>query len=322
MIKNEDGTVFNNPNDPNAPGPSAKVILDSVGPNGARLTTMEVVCHRFILAEFNTHRAFSRNSASSRAIPVSTQIKRVLTQPAWPIYWGKEQKGMQSGEEFDIDDIAELGLDVAWKDAADQAVDSVQRLSREGLHKSLCNRLLEPFMWHTIIVSATEWDNFFHQRCDPAAQPEMKALADAMQFAYYTSKPRQIRNADKNDIGCWHLPYIDAQDHEEASEMYLEGRTILETLREVSVARCARVSYLQHDGTRAMGKDLELYGKLINGGHWSPFEHVGLAQRSTFPKVWSGNFFGWSQWRHWSGMDTSRKLFIPNLPELAHLRGG
>ena len=80
--------------------PEAKIICDSISPDGIRLTTMEVKMHRFILAEMNTHRIFSRNSASSRAIPVKKMLERVKTDPAMPVFWGKNQSGMGASEEL------------------------------------------------------------------------------------------------------------------------------------------------------------------------------------------------------------------------------
>lgn len=269
--------------------PSAKVILDSVNERGERLTTMEVTFHRFVLAEFNTHRVFSRNSASSRAIPVHKMLERAELDPAWPLVWPAEQKGMQGGEDLH-------GADLAYAQELFARIHNQTLLNIRSylawagnhpeaprLHKSLINRLIEPFLWHTVIVSSTEWNNFFLQRCSPLAQPEIKAAADLMKHEYLKSVPRRLRQGD------WHTPYI--QDDE--MDWPVERRQM------VSAARCARVSYLTHDGVRDYTEDLELFHRLISArpGHWSPLEHVATPDDGG---RWAarGNFKGWAQLRH------------------------
>lgn len=261
-------------------GPSAKVIADSISETSARLTTMEVVMHRFVLAEFNTHRVFSRNSASSRAIPVAKQLARVQTDPAVPISFPTEKKGMQGGEELAGRSRAIATDD--WLSARDSAVEAALDMISNGVHKSVINRILEPFMWHTVIVSSTEWDGFWRQRCSPLAQPEMRAAAEAMYAAYLASSPHGLR------LGEWHLPYIQDED------------AGIFDRRWVSAARCARVSYLTHDGRRSVVADLELYDRLVNADppHASPLEHVATPiLQANHPGV-RGNFTGWRQLRH------------------------
>jgi thymidylate synthase ThyX len=263
-------------------GLSARVLLDSISPAGVRLTTIEATFHRFILPEFNTHRALSRNAASSRAIPTRKAIAAVRNDPAMPIFWGKNQSGMAAREE--VDAAARERARVEWERALENALASAERLASTDidLHKQLVNRLLEPFAWITVIVSATEWTNFFTQRCHPDAQPEIHALAEAMLDAYRASTPREVA------VGQWHLPLI------LPDERRLDGAT----LRKLSVARCARVSYLTHENVRDIAKDLELYERLISGGangHWSPTEHVATPLDD--PRETSGNFRGWQQFR-------------------------
>lgn len=258
---------------------AAKVILDSVSPSGYRLTTLEVKMHRFVLAEFNTHRAFSRNSASSRAIPLKKQIQRVMEDPAIPVVWPSEQKGMSGGES--IGDSGSWAAQLQWLKARDQAVINAEHLGDLGVHKSVANRLLEPFMWQTVICTATDWAGFWEQRCSPLAQPEIKAAADAMKEAYDASTPVQMGDGD------WHCPYIQQDEI---------GYHSWDTMKQISAARCARVSYLTHDGTRSIIKDLELYDRLVGAKppHWSPLEHV-----ATPDDTWGqGNFRGWTQLRH------------------------
>lgn len=297
--------------------PSAKIIADSINDWGQRLTTMEVVMHRFVLAEFNTHRVFSRNSASSRAIPYTKVSERVRTNVAWPVKWGQEQKGMQSGAEIE-NNATLISINNTWSAARDSALWCGDLLYGLGLHKSLINRMLEPFMWHTVIVTATEWDNFFWQRCHPDAQPEMKAAADEMQRAFFRSTPEHLTH------GMWHLPYISKQDREEVKKMELFGPdaathgAVTETLKKISTARCARVSYLTHDGKRDLMEDVGLFARLSESGHWSPFEHVAtpVSFGSQFPL---SNFRGWKQFRKEFPAE-NRAAFLPNLDDLADVR--
>lgn len=297
-------------------GPKAKVICDSISPEGHRLTTMEVVMHRYVLAEFNTHRVFSRNSASSRAIPTSKIVERIKSDMAYPVSWGTNQKGMQAGGELMLTD--QIKALMAWQRAGDSMIEAAEYLADLGVHKQITNRLLEPFMWHTVIVTSTEWANFFNQRCHPDAQPEMKAAADEMQRAYYTSKPRLLKD------GHWHLPYVSddeqgiaIQDLDTPRQQIPRSMPSIELLQKVSVARCARVSYLTHDGVRDMDmdKDLELYDKLFESGHWSPFEHVATPLLQALDRRMTGNFQGWQQYRKYF-IQENRTDFLPNLSDI------
>lgn len=262
---------------------SARVLLDSISPAGIRLTTMEVRYPRFIHSELLTHRVFSRNSGSSRALPIRKMIDAVREEPAMPLWWGRNQPGMQAREQ--IGEEARALAEAEWRRALDDALAHAEKLasSEINLHKQLVNRILEPFAWITVIVTATEWANFFTQRTHEDAQPEIKRIADLMLEAYRASEPRTL------GPGEWHTPLI--QPDEEAS-LPVEERL------KISVARSARVSYLSHAGARDISKDIELYEKLVGGGangHWSPFEHVATPLASA--SEWSGNFRGWEQYR-------------------------
>jgi thymidylate synthase ThyX len=272
-------------------GYKAKILLDSVSPNGVRLTTMEVTFPRFVLAEFNTHRMFSRNSASSRAIPVEKQLKRITENPCVPIYWGKNQKGMQASEEVSEKWKAEY----IWLRARDKALEYAKHLADLGVHKQVTNRLLEPFMWHTVIVTATNWSNFFALRCHPDTQPELRKAAMMMQEIHESHVPRQF------DWDEWHLPLFYRSDgqlvcSEDLAEIEKLSRDFemsqTEIAKRVSAGRCARVSYLTHDGQRNLAADLQLCNMLIDSGHMSPLEHV-----ATPDPEGSGNFAGWRQFR-------------------------
>ncbi len=259
---------------------SARVLLDSRAPSGARLTTFEVRYPRFIHSELMTHRVFSRNAASSRAIPIKKMIAAVREEPALPVYWGRNQSGM-SAREAVAPEIEERAR-AEWRLALEDALRHAERLAAHDidLHKQLVNRLLEPFAWITVIITATEWANFFTQRCHPDAQPEIKHLAELMLAAYRSSTPAPVA------MGRWHLPLV--QDDERGLPD--------EQLCKLSVARCARVSYLTHDGKRDRERDLELYERLLGGGangHWSPFEHVATPAPDAEQR--SAKFVGWEQ---------------------------
>lgn len=272
----------------------AEVIADSIDDKGNRLTTMEVTFHRFVLAEFNTHRVFSRNSASSRAIPVEKQIKMLFDSPAFPVSWASEQPGMQGGTDLTgeaLEDAQELFQRVYEHNLYEVLAYLKRHPNKsERLHKSLINRLLEPFMWHTVIVTSTEWDNFFQQRCSPLAQPEIRVAAEMMESALRSSEP------DLKRQGQWHLPYIQEDEQDLPLELKIK----------LSAARCARVSYLTHDGVRDINKDIELYEKLVTADppHWSPLEHVARPIDRSLNSIersvleLPGNFSGWVQLRH------------------------
>lgn len=261
-----------------------KVIEDSIAPSGSRLTTLQLLYPRFIHAEFMTHRVFSRNASSSRAIPVTKMIEQVRTNPAMPIHWGKNQPGMQANEEHDqpviIDDY-EVTRELAWKLAAEEASRIAQALNRAGYHKQVVNRLLEPFLHISVVVSATEWDNFFFLRCHRDAQPEIQHLANLMRQALEGSDPFPL------NPGEWHLPYV--LPEERSLDLSLKVKC--------STARCARVSYSNHDGTvPSVERDVELYERLVGSEprHSSPAEHQATPGRLGL----NGNFDeSWTQFR-------------------------
>lgn len=236
-------------------GYEVKVLADSITDN-VRLTTLEIEFPRFILAELNTHRMFSRNSASSRAIPVEKRIEQILADPFVPEVFGANQKGMQAGEVLPIDDNNKACA--AWLKAMHYAIDRAHDLKDVGVHKQWANRLLEPFAWHRAIVSATEWDNFFALRCNPDAAPEFRKIAEMMRGAMMASTPEELKP------GEWHLPFFGRGDDECSMDVAVR----------LSVARCARVSYLTHDGKRDVSADFDLYHRLLKAGHMSPFEHA------------------------------------------------
>jgi len=258
-------------------GYSARVLLDSVSPAGVRLTTLEVTFPRFVLSEFNTHRVLSRNSSSSRAIPTPKLLERVMTDPVLPLEWGRNQKGMSASDVLTPEEEEEAKR--IWLSARDAAIEHARKLMELKVHKQELNRVLEPFLWHTVIVTATEWDNFFTLRCASNAQPEIRAAALKMREAIAASKPVPVT------YDAWHLPLV--QDDERSLP--------IETQKKISAARCARVSYLTHEGTREIEKDLELHDRLKTDRHLSPFEHVATPAHDV---EFHANFRGWRQMRH------------------------
>lgn len=263
---------------------NAEVIADSFNElTQSRLTTFRLTMPRIILAEFNTHRMLSRNAASSRAIPVERMISQVMNDPFIPIFWGKNQPGMVSITE--IDEEMRPRAEEVWLRARGLMVECARELMALGVAKQTSNRLLEPWMMTTVIASATSWNNFFTLRCHPHAQPEFRDLAERMRAELYHSTPvvRNWRTAiDNHD--AWHLPFIDDAERQTRS---------LSQIQCASVARCARVSYHRSGESKSSEDDSALYRKLSENGHYSPFEHLGLASFT----LTSGNFRGWEQYR-------------------------
>jgi thymidylate synthase ThyX len=255
----------------------ARVILDSISNRDARLTTFVLTYPRIILAEVNTHKMLSKNTASSRAIPSVKMIKDVKENPFIPVYWGKNQSGMQASQELDKDEQLRA-LDL-WLRARDNAVEIAESMLSLGLHKQIANRILEPWCWVTSIVTGTDWENFFALRAHKDAQPEFRVLAEKMLEVYNESEPTYLKQ------GEWHTPFADK---------YAETLSQEDRLR-VATARCARVSYVNFEGEIDHKKDFDLHDSLLKSGHMSPFEHC--ATPMTFTTGYSGNLNGWIQYR-------------------------
>lgn len=271
----------------------AKIIEDSISATGKRITTFQLLYPRFIHAELMTHRVFSRNASSSRAIPVKKMLEMVRNEPAMPIHWGKNQPGMQAKEQLTGDELCLAhGL---WLRAALNAADIAEEFEEIGLHKQVANRILEPFQHISVVLTATEFDNWFELRAHPDAQPEIHELAIQMMNAMFASTPKEL------SILEWHLPYVTQAERDSLNP---------ETARKVSAARCCRVSYLKHDGGAAsVEEDLALCDRLAGARpiHASPFEHQAAPDRLVpgnrmqmshweSPKL-HGNFVGWIQYR-------------------------
>ena len=306
---------------------TAKIILDSVSEEGIRLTTFQLRYPRFIHAELMTHRVFSRNASSSRAIPVKKIIQDILEDTAMPMYWGKNQPGMQAFEETDepvfFRDMSggyALSREQAWLRARDHAIEVARAFDGSGYHKQIVNRLLEPFAHITVVVTSTNYSNWFALRSHEDAQPEIKILSDAMLDEYRKSTPLLLKEGD------WHLPYITHEDRVAAAALdfevvnkdvangidrlfannhYVLTDYPLNVLMGVSVARCARTSYKLHDGSpTTIEKDFDLFEKLLGSVplHASPAEHQATPDYLYSGPQWKypyyhGNFEGWVQFR-------------------------
>lgn len=301
---------------------SAKVIKDSISPQGIRITTLELEYPRIIHAELLTHRVFSRNSASSRAIPVSKVIELVESNPAMPIHWGKNQAGMQAKEE--LDDLNKEAVRQLWLEAAKQVVSIAKVMADIGAHKQVVNRILEPFQHMKVVVTSTEWANWDWLRDHPDADPTIHALAKEMK------KARDGSTAQELEYGEWHLPYVwnyrnkngkmlygveqhDVVVMEQIGPQPIVHELTLEQARMISASCCAQTSYRKQDGSLEKAEDI--FKKLVESEpcHASPVEHQatpieysdtameifqeGITHRDKNWDLWSANFRGWVQFR-------------------------
>lgn len=289
---------------------SAKIILDSISPTGQRLTTFQVTYPRFILAEVNTHRVFSRNTASSRAIPSKKLIDHVRRNGYIPSEVAVNKAGMQAGEPLSLqgqEDFANI-----WGNARTVACDYAEQLLEVGAHKQWVNRLIEPYMWTTQLISSTDYSNFFDLRDHEAAQPEIQTVARLMRKEFDSSTPTKR---------TFHIPFTEGNTWAELGKCYGVWQEIPEILDLVdqvskelkqwaafnneftvvpmllSAARCARLSYVSHDSTKIdYRKDAELVLRLAgsNPRHLSPFEHQAAIDDDY---DYHSNFCGWAQLR-------------------------
>lgn len=304
----------------------ATIIADSVSAvTGKRITTFELEYPRFIHAEFMTHRLFSRNAASSRAIPVAKAIELIIADTARPLHWGKNQPGMSAKEECDesvnvfIDyetGNIDLSRETAWDFARNEAISIAKSFNAAGYHKQIVNRLLEPFTHIKVVCTATDYTNFFWLRKHPDAQPEIQELAERMWEEMEKSEPSTLH------VGDWHTPYYESgfwcgyeEDEDTGVFVDLHGNTLEDALM-ISSSQCAQVSYRLVDDSLEKAK--MIYDRLVNSKpvHASPFEHQatpiayyddeddvyhawgkGVTHEDANGRAWSGNFMDWIQHR-------------------------
>lgn len=305
-------------------GIKVTLLKHSVSESGQQIASFECEYHRLFHAEVMTHRVFSRNAASSRAIPIKKAIEQVKKFPAMPVFWGKNQSGMQAKEE--LAGINKSLAQLLWNIGGYCAGTVVGLMDKVGLHKQLANRLLEPFQMIKVVITATSYDNFFYLRNHEAAQPEFQELAKLMWETLNGSTPQELK------AGEWHLPYVNSYRNEFGDLVYYTKETItnevegvtevrsgtrvltLEEAQKLSASLCAQVSYRLSDQT--LEKAYKIYDILVGmkPAHSSPFEHAatpmkvpkwkdqiyweeGVTHMDTEGYFWSGNLKGWIQYR-------------------------
>jgi thymidylate synthase ThyX len=296
-----------------ANGISATVLLDSISESGKRMTTFELEYPRIIHGEFMTHRALSKNAASSRAIPINAAIEHAINKPAFPVYWGKAQRGMQAEEQLTGYDL-ELAKKL-WQKGINQNIELVKEFDAIHAHKQIASRWLETGQLFKVIASGTDYDNFFWLRNDKAAQPEFRELARVMKECLDLSVPNLLF------YGEWHLPFITTKRLKSGVLIYLDSNSEqleLEDAKKISTSCSAQISYRKLDDTKE--KALDLYSRLFSGEkkHMSPTEHQATPIKSISSvnvlfdfSTWengvthidrngvlhSGNLSGWIQYR-------------------------
>lgn len=310
----------------------AKIIADSIGPNGVRLTTMEFDIWKPLLAEFNTHGLLGvRNFPSSRAIPWPKMREKIITNPHVPMF-RKNNPGMQPGTPLSVAE-QELAAE-EWLCLRDQVLLSVEFMGDKAglnIHKQWLNRALEPWITVTGIVTATEWDNFFNLRLElnddgyPMAQDEFYFMTRAMRKALDHSTPKALQPGD------WHLPYI-MDHHETCNALNSIGvESSDENVAMVSAGRCATVSYDNLGSGVDHIKDYKrATDQLLPFGHMSVFGHqakclekVDFLGYDVFTEDrFSGQLRGWHQFRKmlpneacWVSPNADKELSL-TLPEL------
>lgn len=256
-------------------GISVRVVAHSKSAySGKEIITFEYEAPKCILSEINTHRLFSRNAQSSRAVPIAKVIDGIRNNPVTPIHWGSNQAGMVAGEEIDAgvtlygQSYSELDRGAAWKVTAEEVADLMQAWETAGYHKQIVNRIGEAFTFVRGVITATEFDNFFHLRIHPAADPFIQELARCMWEAL------QLSEAEVLYEGEWHTPYVEharclsdeliycqfLTDNPEEFDQYVkEGKRYyfkannlyemfpLERAKQISAAACAQVSFRKLD---------------------------------------------------------------------------
>jgi thymidylate synthase ThyX len=278
---------------------TAEIIADSLSPDGCRITTFILELPRIILSELNTHRVFSKSSASSRAIPFDKMIRLVQDNPFIPMAFQKEHKGMQGNEYYEGDQHMTCVED--WLDARNAAIAIARSSFRYSITKQLRNRILEPFMMQRVILTGTDFENFFRLRAHGDAEIHFENLANKMLAAYNESQPNKLK------VGEWHIPM---GDRFESTRIEESIKICKDSLKKVGVmlddttnaklaiatARCARTSYNNFEGNDDYVADIKMTERLIATvpRHLSPAEHIA---QCTSNGDYIGNFKGFKQYR-------------------------
>ena len=312
---------------------SAKVVCDSINEQGIRLTTFEIEYPRIVMSEFNTHRSVSKNSSSSRAIPVSKMLEHTKNINLKPVYFGSKKSGMQAGDELDGNDL--INAKLFWEAALFDAVTWATELDELGVAKEVTNRLVEPFQLVKVVCTATDWENFFNLRLHPDSDPNICMLAYKMYQAMQESKPIELK------VGEWHLPFVNIGWNGKGEMCYADDDfnfLELEQAIKLSAASCASVSYRTEGMT--LEKADKIFDMLIKAEviHASPFEHLatpieekefcfdipfdgsevayresdswqeGVTHRNRQGDLCSGNLRGFIQYRHLLPNNTAWKF--------------
>jgi thymidylate synthase ThyX len=239
---------------------STKILADSLNvATGDRITTFELKFPKCLLAELGTHRMLSKNAGSSRAIPIKKVIEKIKEDPYIPQFT-RNQRGMQ-GEIGDA--IFQVSAKHLWMQQLDAAIKTAIAMDNLGVHKQNANRVLEPWMYVPVIITGTEWDNFFNLRCAEATHPDFRAIAQEMRETYKVNHPREL------SPGEWHIPFSDG--------LMNRGQFTFKDCLKIATARAARVSYTTHDGKFDYERDFDLHDMLLEEKHQSPFEHSAMA---------------------------------------------
>lgn len=289
---------------------TAKVIADSTSWLNIRLTTFVLEYPRYVHSELLTHRVFSKNSSSSRAIPYTKMVANILADSVVP-KWTWNEKGMQ-GKLVEEGSIVERLATNKWLETLDLVITKANEINEIGIHKQNVNRLLEPWMHIRVILTGTDFDNWFKLRDHKDAQPEIQELARAMKVAMEASTPKYLKT------GEWHLPFGDNIEFDEVvsfdhNQNYENNINRLK----ISVARCARISYNNWDGSNStIQKDIELFDKLIvqEPLHASPAEHQAKVPREIELGFFTSRFEKFDKWAY------RKAKYVSNLTGWIQLR--
>lgn len=235
----------------------AQILAHSINPQGIPLTSWLLQYNKSVHAELMTHRVFSRNAMSSRAVPTKESIRLITENPALPVRWGGHQKGMQQGEELTGEILAEAKhLD---KHLREWALAVAAKADDLGVHKSIVNRWIDPWAHIQTIVTMTNPANWFALRAHSAAEPIVQVLAYRMLNEYIHTTPNFL------DFGEWHIPFMDDQTRDLSIENKLR----------VATARCCWVSYGKPMKALTTLEDaFHRHDECIRAPHWSPLEHM------------------------------------------------